>query len=98
VVFDEYHGACNYRTLLRLCDRTPCQVPVKGGFANWRPEFIIFTSSTPPDNWYQREPSLAELFRRVETVVEVGVGAMDDVLGVQATRYTDKFRVYNLNF
>lgn len=34
-----------YGLFLKLLDRYPLQVPVKGGFTNWRPETIIFTSN-----------------------------------------------------
>lgn len=39
---------CGFSFLLRLLDRYPILVPVKGGFVNWVPEHIIITA---PDRW-----------------------------------------------
>lgn len=37
--------------LLRLIDRYPMQVPTKGGFTNFKPDRIYFTSNIPWEQW-----------------------------------------------
>ena len=39
------------RLFLRITDRYPMKVNIKGGHANWRPKHIIFTTNTNPDTW-----------------------------------------------
>ena len=38
---------------LRLTDRYPMQVPVKGGFIWWKPKVIVFTSNLPWEQWWK---------------------------------------------
>lgn len=55
VLFDDFEGVTSgitYRKLLQITDRYPNPVPVKGGFANWRPRLIIFTTNVHPSKWY----------------------------------------------
>lgn len=40
-----------FRQLLRIIEGYPMQVPIKGGFAAWRPKVVIFTSDTHPNSW-----------------------------------------------
>jgi len=54
VLFDDFVSVKNSRFgfLLQLLDRYPLKVPVKGGFVNWRPERVYFTSNLPVEQWY----------------------------------------------
>jgi len=54
VLFDDFVSckAAKFGFLLQITDRYPLQVPVKGGFVNWRPERIYFTSNLSPEDWY----------------------------------------------
>lgn len=53
VLFDEFTGSSfPLPYLLKLLDRYPMQVQVKGGFVNWKPRTIIITSNFAPDSWY----------------------------------------------
>lgn len=53
VIWDEFYGgACKLSFFLRLTDRYPLRVPVKGGFRVFRSRTIIFTSNTDPRDWY----------------------------------------------
>lgn len=58
-IFDEFHGgdeqSIPFSLWKKLCDRYPLTVPVKGGFSNWAPEVIIFTSNIHPDFWWPGE-------------------------------------------
>lgn len=52
VIIDEYYGWLPFDMLLRLCDRYPFQVEVKGGYINFNSNIIIFTSNKAPHEWY----------------------------------------------
>jgi len=52
-IFDDYGGsefAITY--LLKLLDRYPMKVPVKGSFVEWNCQQIYITSNRHPDLWY----------------------------------------------
>jgi len=54
VLFDDYTGAVfPLSYLLQLMDRYPMRVPIKGGFVQWVPKIIYFTSNIDPEDWYQ---------------------------------------------
>lgn len=53
VVLDEFYGWIPYDTLLRLCDRYPMMVEVKGGQVNFNSNCIVLTSNTKPEQWYK---------------------------------------------
>lgn len=66
VIFDDYRGEYPLQMLLKLLDRYPMQVPIKGGFAEWSPKKIYITSNTHPNDWYPMADrySVAAMFRR----------------------------------
>lgn len=70
VIIDDYYGWIRYDEMLRLCDRYPHQVPVKGGFTNFRSKRIIITSNDPIDKWYNdtwyKIEKIKTLMRRVD--------------------------------
>lgn len=47
VIVDEWREIRSPSHLLRCIDRYPMRVPVKGGFVNWRPTVVIFTTNLP---------------------------------------------------
>ncbi len=53
-LFDEFDGG-EFKTkqLLKLWDKYPMQVRIKGGFTNWNPDIIYITSNIDPDLWYK---------------------------------------------
>lgn len=54
VIFDEFTGGdFKLSYLLKLLDRYPLRVPVKGSYMNWKPRKIWITSNLNPDVWYQ---------------------------------------------
>lgn len=73
VLIDDFASGIEFRFLLRLLDRYPMQVPVKGGFTNWIPARIYITSNLSPTDWYpMMSESLKEpLYRRLDNVVEM---------------------------
>lgn len=71
VLFDDFHGGLGFRMCLRLFDRYPMQVPVKGGYVEWCPEKIFITSNSHPNEWFPDELDAAPLLRRFEHIIEV---------------------------
>lgn len=71
VLFDDYTGSeFKLGYLLKLLDRYPMRVPVKGGFVQWVPKTIYFTSNKDPETWYGMalQEHQNALFRRIKTV------------------------------
>lgn len=73
VLFDEFSGsyfALPY--LLKLLDRYPMQVPIKGGFVSFIPRKIYITSNYAPESWYgsAKTEHVAALIRRLTNVEE----------------------------
>lgn len=52
VVFDDFYGWIQLTYMLKLLDAYPMQVQIKGGFLNFKPEFIYLTSNHNWDEWY----------------------------------------------
>lgn len=53
VLFDDFAGSCfRLQYLLKLCDRYPMDVPIKGAFVRWIPRRIYITSNLSIDLWY----------------------------------------------
>lgn len=65
VIIDEYYGWLPYDLLLRIADRYPMQVEIKGGQANFTAKQICITSNLPPKAWYKNITNMAALYRRV---------------------------------
>lgn len=68
VLFDEFTGATfKLGYLLKLLDRYPMQVPVKGDFVSWCPEEIYITSNLDPWTWFENanQEHVSALFRRI---------------------------------
>lgn len=55
IIFDEFYGWFPYDMLLRLCDRSPFQGAVKGGFVHIKATTFIFTSNKPWEEWYSED-------------------------------------------
>lgn len=69
VLFDDFVSVQNVKFgfLLQLLDRYPLKVPVKGGFVNWAPRRIYFTSNLKVEDWYTgvTQAQAAALRRRI---------------------------------
>ncbi|ANC97701.1 replication-associated protein [Avian-like circovirus] len=66
VVIDDFYGWLPFCELLRLTDRYPHKVPVKGSYVEFNSKTIIITSNTHPETWYNEEKCyLQALFRRI---------------------------------
>lgn len=73
ILFDDFYGEIRYSTMLRLLDRYPMRLQVKGGTVNARWTDVWITSNKPPSEWYPQEQTIAALERRLETVTKVHV-------------------------
>lgn len=51
-LFDDFRGDLPLELFLKILDRYPIRVPVKGGFRHWNPEWIFITSNVDWDSWY----------------------------------------------
>lgn len=52
-LFDDFCGSSfPISYLLKLLDRYPFKVPIKGGYVEWVPKTIYITSNIDPQNWY----------------------------------------------
>lgn len=74
VLFDDYNGSEFKLTyFLKLLDRYPMQVPIKGGYVQWVPRKIFITSNKHPDMWYANafEEHRNALKRRITTITEI---------------------------
>jgi len=75
VLIDDFDGRSAkfpLTSLLRLLDRYPLQVPVKGSHAWWVPEKIYITTNIHPNDWYDytnRREHYNALVRRISRVI-----------------------------
>lgn len=71
VLFDDFGGSEFKLTyLLKLLDRYPMNVPVKGSFVNWKPKKVYITSNIDPDDWYRNAwpAHVTALQRRITSI------------------------------
>lgn len=68
VLFDDFGGSeFKLQYFLKLLDRYPMQVPIKGGFVNFCPHEIYITSNLNPNDWYRNANAehVRAMFRRI---------------------------------
>lgn len=73
VIWDEFSGSSTSLSMfLRITDRYPLSVPIKGGYVPFTSKRIIFTSNVNPDEWYNfRNDELRYAFnRRITSRIE----------------------------
>jgi hypothetical protein len=94
VLFDDFRGdkTMPFDLLLRLLDRYPMDVPIKGGFVSWKPRKIWITSNTAPNDWYA-STECAPLWRRIEYCRFVDDPLFDDIV---EERSYDRLDLYNI--
>jgi predicted ATPase len=70
VIFDDLEVTdCPRRAMfLRLFDRYPMKVPIKGGFVEWAPRRAFITSNFRPENIYMHDPAI---LRRIDFIFEI---------------------------
>jgi len=72
IIFDDFHGNLPFETFLRILDRYPCRLNVKGAMVACNATTIVITSNTGVAEWYpgvfSKHPiRLAALERRIHT-------------------------------
>jgi hypothetical protein len=66
VVIDDFYGWIKYDEMLRLCDRYPHKVPVKGAYAEFQTTSVYITSNIHVNEWYKFEKfDCGALMRRI---------------------------------
>lgn len=74
VLFDEFRGDIPYGQILNATDGYPkCKVPFKGGFIDFSPKIIYFTSPVNYDAWWPKlsvHDSLQQFARRITSVTD----------------------------
>ena len=73
VIMDEFRGQLPYAYLLRLTDRYPMQVEVKGGMTEFVPDTVIITTPIHPSQWYnpanmKASDKIGQLKRRISQI------------------------------
>lgn len=76
VLFDDYQGEVPFRKFLRLTDRYPMSVEIKGGHVAWLPKKIYITSNVHPDLWYNNV-DIAPLQRRIDVLIDADAWPVD---------------------
>lgn len=79
IIIDEFYGWLPYDLLLRLCDRYPLLLEVKGGQVQCVAKRIILTSNNPIHSWYTNIRNIDALKRRISKVIHM------PFLGIQST-------------
>ena len=52
VLLEDFDSSISFRLLLRMMDPYPLLMPVKGGFVNYVPRYLVITSNINPLDWY----------------------------------------------
>lgn len=81
-VFDDFGGSeFKLSYFLKLLDRYPWRVPIKGSFVRWNPTRIYITSNKSPDEWYAHAypEHQRALKRRLHHVVHFTEGEQPDL-------------------
>ena len=77
VIMDDFYGWVAYDEMLRIMDRYPLMIQVKGGQTQFLAKHLIITSNEPPSRWYKKlysvRPSALEAFsRRITSWIYMG--------------------------
>lgn len=72
-IFDDFYGDMDFGVFLKVLDRYPLRVPVKGSFVQWNPDRIYITSNVSPTEWFKNLKQFQEeaMKRRFDVVHEV---------------------------
>jgi len=71
IVLDEFDGTASLAYLLRLLDRYPLKVPIKGGMVNFRCRWVFITSQFSPSRYYGQHDQWKALVRRIRDYGQV---------------------------
>lgn len=68
VIIDDFYNTIKYDTMLRLCDRYPCRVEIKGGTVEFVPNTIFITTNLHPSDIYKEIEERDAFWRRVSFI------------------------------
>lgn len=72
VIIDDFYGWIKYDEMLRICDRYPHKVEIKGAFIEFTARHIIITSNSSPNKWWKgewyNEETYKALYRRLDNI------------------------------
>lgn len=75
LLFDDFDVTTISRSLfLRLTDRYPTTINVKGGSMNWNPKTIYITSNFSPAEWYDSCPAVQRRFTTITQMAQLFAG------------------------
>ena len=76
IIIDDFRGSfCTFHELLRILDRYPYSIEVKGGSRQLLAKNIIITSPYPPTKVYNKNPEeIGQLIRRIDVITEFETG------------------------
>lgn len=69
ILLDDYQGDINYTQFLKVLDRYPINLPIKGGFIPANYTTVIITSNKNYDKWYFEPPQA--IARRIKTIINL---------------------------
>ena len=73
IILDDFYGWISYTTMLRLMDRYPLLLNVKGGKTPCMAKTLVITSNQEPDQWYkkifERKNALTAFTRRIDQFI-----------------------------
>ena len=53
IVMDEFRGELSFKSIKMMCGWDPCTFQVKGSMVNVLAKKFVFTSTQPPERWYE---------------------------------------------
>lgn len=72
IIIDDFRGDfCTFHYLLRVLDRYPMRVEIKGGSRELRATTIIITSCHKPENVYNTREDVGQLLRRITHIIDM---------------------------
>lgn len=69
ILLDDYYGDISYSTFLKVLDRYPLNLPVKGGFVGARYTTVIITSNKSFTQWYHESNNAIK--RRIHQIINL---------------------------
>lgn len=72
-LLDDFDGRAPISILLRLFDRYPMKVPIKGSYVEWNPRIVWVTSNFSPRQLYGDKLQFDALLRRIDEIIELNV-------------------------
>ena len=71
IIIDEFYGWLPYDLLLRLCDRYPLLLEIKGGQVQCVAKRVIFTTNNPCSTWYPNVRNIDAFKRRITKIMHL---------------------------